>query len=455
VKNLNGKSARRFKKPAVDRPRLLAFEIFREVIRNEGYSNLLLNQRLSKSNLEPRDRAFVTELLYGSLRQIGRNDFIASKFSNKPWQELDSGIVDVIRIGAYQLFDMRIPNHAAVSATVDLARTVIGESKASYVNALMRKLAEKTLNEHLSDVDRKSVSGLSIIYSHPEWIINSYCDQLLNMEEVELLLQCNNEATAPTLVAWPGKSTQADLITMGCQPTSYSKYGGLLEKGAGALSDLPAIRERRVGVQDEGSQLVAQVFANAAKAHEPWLDLCAGPGGKAALLSHLASQQFIANEISEHRGKLVNQVVKETTKVFISDGRDIAKPLQDNHLIINAVIADVPCTGLGALRRRPEVRWRRTPSDLPSLTKLQFELIESAVANLPVGGVLGYATCSPHLAETQMQCATFLKKLPLEQIEISPYLPPGLTGAVRNGYMQLWPHRHQTDAMFLALFRKR
>ena len=455
MKNLNGKSPRRFKKPAVDRARLLAFEIFREVIRNEGYSNILLNQRLSKSNLEPRDRAFVTELLYGSLRQIGRNDFIASKFSNKPWPELDSGIVDVIRMGAYQLFDMRIPNHAAVSATVDLARTVIGESRASYVNALMRKLADKPLSEHLSEIDKTSVSGLSIIYSHPEWIINSYRDQLSNLEEVEQLLKCNNEAPAPTLVAWPGKFTQADLITMGCQTTSYSNYGGALEKGTGALSDLPAIRDRRVGVQDEGSQLVAQVFAAAANAHEPWLDLCAGPGGKAALLSHLATQQFFANEISEHRAKLVSQVVAKSTKVFIGDGRNIAKPLQENDVAINAVIADVPCTGLGALRRRPEVRWRRTPSDLSSLTKLQFELIESAVAVLPVGGVLGYATCSPHLAETQMQCATFLKRLPLEQIEISPYRPPGLAGAVRNGYMQLWPHRHQTDAMFLALFRKR
>jgi 16S rRNA (cytosine967-C5)-methyltransferase len=455
VKSLNSKSVQRFKKPAVDRPRLIAFEIFREVIRNEGYSNLLLNQRLAKSSLDPRDRAFITELLYGSLRQIGRNDFIASKYSNKPWQELDTGIVDIIRMGAYQLFDMRIPTHAAVSTTVDLARTVIGESKASYVNALMRRISEKSLQEHLSDVDANSVAGLSVLYSHPEWIINSYRDQLSSIQEVEQLLQCNNEATTPTLVAWPGKSTQEELLNLGCQPTNYSKFGGTLEKSFGALSDIAAIRERRIGVQDEGSQLVAQIFASAAKAHEPWLDLCAGPGGKAALLSHLATQQFYANEISEHRAKLVDQVVSKSSKVFVGDGRKIAESLSEQLGTINAIIADIPCTGLGALRRRPEVRWRRKPSDLPSLTKLQYELVESAVAVLPTGGILAYATCSPHLAETQLQCATFLKRLPLEQIDISPYLPSGLDDALKNGYMQLWPHRHQTDAMFLALFRKR
>jgi len=178
------------------------------------------------------------------------------------------------------------------------------------------------------------------------------------------------------------------------------------------------------------------------------LDLCAGPGGKAALLSYISESPILANEISESRAKLIEQVVKPGTKVFIGDGREFSE-------LVGSVIADVPCTGLGALRRRPEVRWRRTPSDLPNLTKLQFELAAQAVSIIPTGGVFGYATCSPHTAETRAQCASIEKKLDVEPIDVTPFLPQNLKNATSDGYMQLWPHRHDTDAMFLALYRKR
>ena len=171
--------SKNFKRTVKDSPRLLAFEVFTEVMRNGAYSNLLLPQRLSESELDRRDRAFVTELVYGSIRQLGRNDAIAAKYSQRPWLEVETGIVDVIRLGAYQLFDMRIPTHAAVDSTVNLARQVIGESKATFVNAIMRKLAAKTLNEHLSEYSDGSITSLSIRYrdrkstrlnSSHEWI---------------------------------------------------------------------------------------------------------------------------------------------------------------------------------------------------------------------------------------------------------------------------------------------
>lgn len=434
----------------IDQPRKMAYEIFHEVINEGGYSNLLLNQRLSSSHFEPRDKAFVTELVYGSIRQIGRNDFIASRFSSRTWSEVDSGIVDIVRIGLYQLFDMRIPTHAAVSTSVDLARVVLGESQASYVNALMRKISSITLDEHLIEIADNSISSLAIRYSHPEWIISAYRDHISDIDEVIALLESNNRAVRPTLVAWPTKANQNDLYENGCEPTRFSSFGAYLN---GVPNEFSLIKERRVGVQDEGSQLVASLFATAAKEFEPWLDLCAGPGGKAALLSYLAKETFIANEVSEIRADLVRKVVKPGSKVIAGDGREIDFNLKDEE--VNAVIADVPCTGIGALRRRPEVRWRRKTSDLPNLTKLQFELAQSAINKLPVDGVFGYATCSPHFAETIAQCMAFEKHFPIEKIAIDPYLPEGLTDATRNGFMQLWPHRHQTDAMFLALYRKR
>jgi 16S rRNA (cytosine967-C5)-methyltransferase len=350
--------------------------------------------------------------------------------------------VDVIRIGAYQLFDMRVPTHAAVDATTNLARKVIGESKATFVNAIMRKLASQDLDSHLSDVQDDSVSSLAIRYSHPEWIINSYRDFISEVEELKELLAANNRPTSPTLVSWPGKS---EVTEFSGKPGKYSPYAVHIED---APYEIAAIRERRAGIQDEGSQVLTIAFAKAAESHEPWLDLCAGPGGKAALLSYLSKDTFFANEISEARADLVRQVVSTQTQVSVGDGREI-------DLEVGAILADVPCTGLGALRRRAEVRWRRTPGDLPALTKLQYELIEHAVSLLPSGGILGFATCSPHMAETRAQCASFEKKLPLEKIDVSKYLPENLLDGVSNGYMQLWPHRHDTDAMFLALYQKR
>lgn len=433
-----------FRKVVADKPRQLAFEVFTGVIREGAYSNLLLPRRLTESGFESRDKAFITELVYGSLRQLGRNDYLASKYSDRPWHEVDSGIVDVIRLGAYQLFDMRIPDHAAVDATVNLARAVLGESKATFVNALMRKLAKIPLSEHLSSIGEDSVADLAIRYSHPEWIINSYRDLISDTTELKALLTANNTPVSPTLVAWPSKSTQADLVAAGAVATEFSKHGATF---AGVPSDLELIKSRKAGVQDEGSQLIAEIFANVAKEHEPWLDLCAGPGGKAALLSYLAVSPMIANEISQVRADLVTRVVRPDTQVIVGDGREI-------QVEVNAILADVPCTGLGALRRRPEIRWRRNPSDLPRLTALQYQLAEHAISLLPSGGIFGYATCSPHLAETSAQCAAIERKLPAKKIDVTEFIPKQLSGGVRNGYMQLWPHRHGTDAMFLALYRK-
>ena len=440
-----------FKSPKPDASRLLAFDLLTEVNRNEGYSNLLLPQALNASKLEERDRALVTELLYGTIRMQGKHDWVLSQISDRPWNEVDPGIVDICRLGVHQIHEMRIPDHAAVAATVEVARKRVGESKASFVNALLRSVTRKSIEEWFAPLLTISdpVERFSIQYSHPEWIVSAYFDLLKDWREVESALAINNEAALPTLVAWPGYSTQQDLIEIGGDPTEFSPFGAHWKGNPGAL-DL--IKERKIGVQDEGSQLVAEVFAKAA-AGTQWLDLCAGPGGKAALLSSIARTRgvtFTANEFSAPRAELVKQVV-HGDRVLVSDGREI-NSLGEK---FDAILIDAPCTGLGALRRRPEVRWRRTLQDLRALTQLQRELVESAIEALNPGGVLGYATCSPHLAETSIQISDIKKNhSDLVQIAVDEYLPAALDGATRDGAMSLWTHKHGTDAMYLALFRK-
>ena len=441
-----------FKAPKPDAVRLLAFDLITEVNRNEGYSNLLLPAALSASSLEDRDRNLVTELVYGTLRMQGKHDWILAQISDRPWGEVDAGIVDVARMGVHQIHELRIPDHAAVSATVEVARKRLGESKASFVNALLRSVTRKSLDEWFSPLDlmQDTVERFSIQYSHPQWIISAYFDLLKDWQSVEAELATNNIPALPTLVSWPGYSTQDQLVELGAEPTLYSKLGARMKGNPG---NLDLIKHRLAGVQDEGSQLVATVFAAAAHG-DSWLDLCAGPGGKAALLSSIDKERginFVANEFSEPRAQLVRNVVHGAT-VWCGDGRNVATHGES----FDAVIVDAPCTGLGALRRRPEVRWRRSLADLRELTSLQRELLSSAVSVIKPGGLLGYATCSPHLAETTVQVLDILKKHPeLEQVDIAQFLPENLKDATRAHSMSLWTHKHGTDAMFLALLRKK
>ena len=440
-----------FKAPRPEASRLLAFDLLTEVNRNEGYSNLLLPQALNASKLDERDRSLVTELLYGTIRMQGKHDWVLAQISDRPWNEVDPGIVDIARLGVHQLHEMRVPDHAAVASTVEVARKRLGESKASFVNALLRNVTRTSQEDWFLPLTQMSdpVERLSIQFSHPAWIVSAYFDLLKDWAEVESALSINNEAAIPTLVSWPGISTQQDLIDIGAEPTSYSEFGALWKGNPGAL-DL--IKARKIGVQDEGSQLVASVFAAAADGSS-WLDMCAGPGGKAALLSSIARTRgikFTANEVSAVRADLVRQVVNGD-RVLVGDGREIGNQEEK----FDAILIDAPCTGLGALRRRPEVRWRRTLQDLRELTQLQRELIQSAVSALNVGGVLGYATCSPHLAETSIQVADIKKKFTnVEQIPVGPFMPENLEGGLRDEAMSLWTHRVGTDAMYLALFKK-
>lgn len=441
-----------FRKPRPDASRVLAFEIITEVNRGDAYANLILPKALGESALDLRDKAFVTELVYGTLRMQGRHDWMLSQVSDREWSSVDPGIVDVARLGVHQLFEMRVPNHAAVSATVELARKVLGESRATYINALLRRVSSWSLEEWFTSISQveDKIEQFSIKYSHPEWIVSAYFDLLREDEEVIAALSANNVPASPTLVAWPGRSTQEDLVALGGVSTKYSPYGATT---VNIPSEIDLVRSRKAGIQDEGSQLVSTVFAAAAKEKVDWLDLCAGPGGKAALISSIAKEagiNFVANEISPARAKLVEQVIA-AGEVWVQDGRSVS----DRGRVFGAILADVPCTGIGALRRRPEVRWRRKPSDLSGLNQLQGELLDSAISLASIGGLIAYATCSPHLAETKVQVSSALKRHDnIRQISVEPFLPSNLDNALVNGSMQLWTHRHGTDAMFLTLFER-
>lgn len=448
------------KKPKPEAARLLVFQLLTQVNRQGAYANLRLPELLAASNLEERDRAFATELGYGTLRMQGKHDALIKRHIDRPFEEVDPGIVDLLRMGIHQVKEMRVPDHAAVSETVEVARATVGESKATFVNAILRKAT----SDQTFDSDALAISDsklrLATLFSHPEWIVASFYDQLQDWGSVEELLRANNVPAKPHLIAWPGRSTVKELIDEGGESLAWTENGVLSAKMPGAYK---AIKERRAGVQDRGSQLVSQIFLNTADsitdgARLSWLDMCAGPGGKASalftdLLQNRPQDTFLANEPSEHRARLVSHVIP-LENVMIHSGQELPALGE----FYDRIIIDAPCTGLGALRRRPEARWRRTPQDLKELVMTQKELLAAGLQLLKPGGLLAYVTCSPHILETKAQVLEVLhRNKDLELLNIKPYLPPSVPDRVvtPEGTLQLWTHLDDADSMFMALFARK
>ena len=448
-------NSRPFKRANPSPARLIAFDLVTQVNRGGAFANLRLPELLAESNLEQRDRAFATELSYGTLRMQGKHDYAITKKIDRPFAELDEKVVDILRLGVHQIFEMRVPIHAAVGETVELARAVAGESKASYVNALLRAIAADPdiYTELEIDESVENQEKLAILYSHPKWIISAYFDQLKDWDAVVELLKKNNIPAAPQIVAWPGKSTVAEILETGGSKLPIGTYSVLSDH---LPNEYPAIKDKRAGIQDMGSQLVAEIFFGTSDStSHSWLDLCAGPGGKAALLNNLLTEnfpnaKFLANEPSEHRAELVARVVPKS-KIISFDGRNSSEFGET----FDRILIDAPCSGLGALRRRPEARWRRSINDLKELLPLQRDLIDSAYEMLNVGGVIGFATCSPLLAETKGQVLDAMyRHKDLKLLNIADFSPAGEVGVNSDGTLQLWTHLQECDSMFLALLKR-
>lgn len=463
-----------------------------------AYANLELPTVLRRWRLGGRDAAFATELVHGTIRMQGLYDEVIAVAANRPTSRIDSGVLDTLRLGVHQLLGMRVPAHAATSETVALSRTVNGAGAATLVNAVLRRVAERDRDSWLAEVTPEGplLDQLAVIHSHPRWIVSALRQALIGHGAVdgtdaaavhtELvdLLRADNAAPRVHLVARPRLVDPGELVAdSGGTPAPFSPLGVVLDRGDPGR--VAAVREGRAAVQDEGSQLLALALAAAPLSSRPdagaeregdpppaWLDLCAGPGGKAGVLAGLAGRQgadLVAVESSPHRADLVRATLGaarddaarrgRTIEVRTADGREVGGTEPGRY---DRVLVDAPCTGLGALRRRPEARWRRQSSDLATLGPLQRDLLRSALDAVRVGGVVAYATCSPHLAETVFVVKDVAgRRDDVEVLDardaVSRVANPGTLAPEDLGpgpYVQLWPHRHGTDAMFVALLRR-
>jgi 16S rRNA (cytosine967-C5)-methyltransferase len=442
------------RRPRLDGARLTAYDVLDGVSSRGAYANLLLPQLLrERPELDERDAAFATQLAYGTLRAQGTLDAILTGLVSRPLAELDPRVLDLLRLGTHQLIDLRVPSHAAVDTTVDLTRAVVGTGASGLVNAVLRKVAAGgDRAQWLATLDGDDEQRLALATDHPRWIVDAWRDALGNEAELEPALLADDAAPEVHLVA--RRVDRAALAEeSGGEPGPWSPYAVRLH--GGDPGRLASVRSGVAAVQDEGSQLAGLLLARAPLEgrDEAWLDMCAGPGGKAGLLAAVRPDgvRLTAADRAPHRAELVRKALAGETdvEVLAADGRE--PPWAAGSF--DRVLLDAPCTGLGALRRRPEVRWRRTEEDVVPLVELQLELLAGALASVRPGGVVAYVTCSPHTEETVGVVDVARARDDVEVLPVAPLFPE-VPDLARGDYGQLWPHRHGTDAMFMALLRR-
>lgn len=488
----------------VSAARLLAYDVLRDVDERNAYANLALQARLNKADLSGRDAAFATELVSQTLRLQGKYDAIITVAAGRDVADIDPRTLRVLRLGAHQLLSMRVGQHAALYESVEMQRLVANKKAAGFVNAVLRKISACSLGEWEARLAKLQSANsleesLAVLHSHPVWVVRALRDALTvdkRAQELAELLAADNAAPKVQLVLLPQrdktiqelKNTALAALPTQLQPSELSPLG-LELTGMQPANAIAKLAQHGViaRVQDQGSQVAALLLAQAreVKTPEKWLDLCAGPGGKAALLAAFATVSDVpvtlrANEVAAHRAKLVQQAISEAfagqqqdaarvATVVNFDGTDSAA---FNGQLYDRILVDAPCSGLGALRRRPEARWRKQPEDIPQLVRLQEKLLAQAVLHLQPGGLLAYVTCSPHIAETR----AFIARLQRKHLELrlldtrdllqkvigkwADQLPTGdhaklaADNVNRGSGVQLWPHAHNSDAMFIALFTK-
>jgi 16S rRNA (cytosine967-C5)-methyltransferase len=437
----------------LDPARRAAFDVLRAVTERDAYANLALPAMLRDRGITGRDAAFATELAYGTCRTRGLRDAVIAAAAGRPTERIDPVLLDLLRLGAYQLLRTRVEPHAAVSTTVEQAGIEFDSARAGFVNGVLRTIAgrdeQSWVDELAPSAATDPVGHSAFVHAHPRWIGQAFADALgADAGQLDALLTSDDDRPLVHLAARPGVLTADELAaqvdgTVG----RYSPYAVYL--AGGDPGRLEPIRDGAALVQDEGSQLVAQALTRA-EVDGPdtgrWLDLCSGPGGKTALLAALGDgARVTAVEPGDRRADMVEENTRGLpVEVLRVDGREPG--LQPG---FDRVLVDAPCTGLGALRRRPEARWRRQPNDVPALAKLQRELLASAIRLTRPGGVVLYATCSPHLAETVGIVADALRRHPVTALDTRPLFDP-VDGLGDGPYVQLWPHRYGTDAMFAA-----
>lgn len=425
--------------------------------RQGGWSDGVLKKQLAVAGLDSRDAALATQLCFGVLQNQMLLDFYLSKFSNIPLKRMEGRVVQVLRLGAYQmLFLDKIPHSAAVNRAVAMTKTHCKNPRAAgMVNGILRSL-ERSLQNLPVIPKQDPVTYLSVLYSHPEWLVREFV-HVLGEEEAAAMLAANNSqppttvmvnTTRTTVEALTAKLTEAKVEV---QPHPWLDNCLLLSR-TGDLERLTAFREGLFYVQDSASRLAIRAAAPAPGMRV--LDCCAAPGGKSFAMAIAMGNQgeVISCDLHPHKKKLIqagaDRLGLDIITPMTADGK-VFKPEWEE--AFDLVLVDAPCSGLGVIRKKPDIRYK-DPEPLEDLPAIQADILANASRYVKPGGVLFYSTCTVLRRENEGVVQAFLKDH-LNYKEES-FTLPGTIGEVSSGMLTLWPHRHGTDGFFLCKLRK-
>ena len=422
-----------------------------------GWSDQILKKQLAAAGLDRRDGALTTQLCFGVLQNLLLLDFHLSKFSNLPLKKLESKVLQALRLGAYQmLFLDKIPHSAAVNRAVELTRTHCKNPRApGMVNAVLRNL-ERNLDRLPTIPQDDPVQYLSILYSHPAWLVEELLLRL-GLDETARLLEADNSRPPVTAMVNTLKTTPEALAgTLAAQGVEAEPHpwleGCLLLSRTGDLEGLPAFQEGLFYVQDPASRLA--VLAAGPEPGMRVLDVCAAPGGKtfAAALAMGDRGEIFSCDLHSHKKKLIqagaDRLGLSCVHPMTADGRQFRSEWEG---AFDLVLADAPCSGLGVIRKKPDIRYK-DPAPLAGLPQVQRAILDNACRYVRPGGVLLYSTCTVLRRENEEVAAAFLEGHPDYKAE--PFTLPGPAGTAEDGMITLWPQVHGTDGFFICKLRK-
>lgn len=440
-----------------DAAREAALKILYEINEKGAYSNIALNKHFSAHDLPDRDRAFITELVYGVVKWKLTLDRTVAACSSIRMEKLSPWIKNILRLGAYQLLYLtRVPASAAVNESVNLARRYGHKASAGYVNAVLRNIAGGGGKDIVPDREKDTVGHLSLRYSYPKWITERFMD-IFGEEFAESLLEAGNGVPDLTVRANTLKTSAEGLVEtlknegVDALPGKYIKEAVII-KSQVSVTGLDSFRNGLFQVQDESSMLPAIVLAP--QPGEKVLDACSAPGGKATHMAQLMRNNGLitAMDIHEHKLKLIKDTADRLgTDIIRTELHDAAVPVPQNDGAYDRVLLDAPCSGLGIIRRKPDIKWAKESRDIGSITALQRRLINSVSKAVRPGGVMVYSTCTLLPDENERIVRDFLNENDdFYDDDISAFLPHGLSEHARGGMLQVYPNRDGTDGFFIA-----
>lgn len=442
-------------------PRSLAVNILQRIESSGAYADILIEETFLRNPLKSADRGLLTELVYGVLRWQKRLDWVISNFSSTKPQRMERDILNILRVGTYQLlFLNRVPASAAVNESVKLAK-VRGQKHGNFINAVLRSIDRGRNGITFPDISEDIVKHISIKYSHPEWLVRRFLSEL-GADETILLCEANNEPPPLTVRVNPMAISREGLLSRLLEsgyeavPTFFSP-AGIVIKGAGEVTAIPGFAEGFFSVQDEASQLVSYILDP--QPGERILDACAAPGGKATHIIELMADTgvvFAADIKARGVSRIIENAERLGLKSIKAFQSDAAGPLGFKDVEFDRVLLDAPCSGTGVIRRHPEGKWQKREEDIPLLAKRQIRLIDNVSRFLKPGGVIVYSVCSVMKEEGEEVIDAFLSSHPEFILERAlPMIGDTAESLVCNkGFFELYPHIYGMDGFFAARMRR-